>query len=315
MTESRKRFAVLVSESDVSAVRAFNRIYTSRLGLLDAHLAGSFFTLSEARILYEIASSAEPTAAAIARSTKLDPAQVSRTLKRFVERELIETRTTSADGRRQLLFLTSNGQDAFAELEGRTRDAIEKVLYTLPNCRRRRLIEAVEGVTRLFIDEAPHGTTLRSLRSGDLGMVTARQAVLYTREYGWNADYEALVARILAEFHESFDPLREAAWIADMNDSMVGSVFLVAGDEPGAAKLRLLYVEPEARGTGVGGLLVSTCVERARSIGYKRLDLWTSDVLSGARRIYQRAGFQLTQETPKRMFGQNLLSQTWSLAL
>lgn len=146
-------------------------------------------------------------------------------------------------------------------------------------------------------------------------MVTARQAILYAEEYGWNADYEALVARILADFHRSFDPAREAAWIADMDGRMVGSVFLVSGDTPDVGKLRLLYVEPEARGAGVGKMLVAACIERAREVGYERLDLWTNSVLAAARRIYERAGFMLVDEAPHHSFGQGLVGQTWSLAL
>lgn len=156
---------------------------------------------------------------------------------------------------------------------------------------------------------------MRGLRPGDLGLVTARQAILYAEEYGWNADYEALVARILADFHRSFDPAREAAWIADMDGRMVGSVFLVSGDTPDVGKLRLLYVEPEARGAGVGKMLVAACIERAREVGYERLDLWTNSVLAAARRIYERAGFMLVDEAPHHSFGQGLVGQTWSLAL
>ena len=156
---------------------------------------------------------------------------------------------------------------------------------------------------------------LRGLKPGDLGLVTARQAILYTEEYGWNAEYEALVARILADFQQSFDPAREGAWIAEIDGRMVGSIFLVRGDTPDTGKLRLLYVEPDARGAGVGKMLVAACIDRAREVGFRRLDLWTNSILSAARSIYQRAGFELVDETPHHSFGKDLVGQTWSLAL
>jgi len=302
-------------DSDIATLRAFNRTYTARLGLLNAHLDGSPFTLSEARILYELAHRADPTGAAIARALRLDPAQVSRTLKRFVDRGLIETREDPSHGRNQLLSLTAAGRTAFAALDGNTRTAIGTLLDGLPPFRRARLLEAAQTISRVFADDAPATPVLRGLQPGDLGLVTARQAILYAREYGWNVDYEALVARILADFQASFDPAREAAWIADLDGRMAGSIFLVRSDDPAVGKLRLLYVEPEARGTGVGSMLVDACIHRARQVGYKRLDLWTNSVLTAARRLYERAGFQLTDEAAHHSFGQDLIGQTWSLAL
>ena len=302
-------------EQDVATLRAFNRTYTARLGLLNAHLDDSPFTLSEARILYELAHRTDPTGAGIARALGLDPAQVSRTLKRFATRTLVETRDDPAHGRNQLLSLTEAGRTTFAALETNTRTAIGALLDSLPPFRRARLLSAAQSISRIFASDAPARPVLRDLQPGDLGLVTARQAILYAREYGWNADYEALVARILADFQASFDPAREAAWIADLDGRMAGSIFLVRGDDPDAGKLRLLYVEPEARGTGVGTMLVAACVERARQVGYKRLDLWTNSVLTAARRIYERAGFRLVDEAPHHSFGHDLIGQTWSLAL
>ena len=302
-------------ERDVATLRAFNRIYTTRLGLLDARLDKSPFTLSEARILYELAKRARPTAAEIARTLRLDPAQMSRTLKRFAERGLVATHEDPSHARLQLLSLTDAGREAFAALEQNTRAAMGALLDELPPVPRRRLISAAETITHLFGEAAGQPPVLRPLRPGDLGLVTARQAILYAEEYGWNRDYEALVARILADFHSGFDPARDDAWIAEMHDRMVGSIFLVHGDEVGVGKLRLLYVEPEARGAGVGRMLVDACIARARVLGYERLDLWTNSVLSAARRIYERAGFMLTDETPHHSFGQDLIGQTWSLKL
>jgi len=302
-------------EQDVAALRGFNRVYTTQLGLLDAHLDQSPFTLSEARILYELANRTDPTAAEIARALRLDPAQISRTIRRFVNRGLVATRDDPSHGRHQLLSLTEHGRTAFAALEGNTRRAVGALLDGLSPFRRAAMLSAARTMTRIFEEDAASRPVLRGLKPGDLGLVIARQAILYTEEYGWNADYEALVARILADFHRSFDPARDAAWIAEMDGRMAGSIFLVHGDEPDVGKLRLLYVERDARGAGVGKLLVAACVDRARAIGYKRLDLWTNSILSAARAIYQRAGFVLVDETPHHSFGQDLIGQTWSLAL
>jgi DNA-binding MarR family transcriptional regulator/GNAT superfamily N-acetyltransferase len=302
-------------DRDVATLRAFNRTYTARLGLLNAHLDQSPFTLSEARILYELAHRIDPTGAGLARALDLDPAQVSRTLKRFADRGLVETRDDPAHGRHQLLSLTASGRDAFAALEANTRIAIGGLLDALPPARRARLLSAADTIARVFADDAPPRLILRDLRPGDLGLVTARQAILYAREYGWNADYEALVARILADFHGNFDPAREAGWIADMDGRMAGSIFLVKGDAAQVGKLRLLYVEPDARGAGVGAMLVDACIARARAVGYQRLDLWTNSVLTTARRLYERAGFALIDEAPHHSFGKDLVGQTWSLAL
>jgi DNA-binding MarR family transcriptional regulator/GNAT superfamily N-acetyltransferase len=302
-------------ERDIATLRSFNRVYTSRLGLLNAHLDKSPFTLSEARVLYELANRIDPTGAEIARALRLDPAQISRTLKRFADRGLVDAREDLSHGRHQLLSLTHAGKAAFAALEGNTRTAVGALLDELPPFRRARLLSAAGTITRIFEHDAAPFPVLRGLRPGDLGLVTARQAILYTEEYGWNADYEVLVARILADFQQSFDPAREAAWIADMDGRMVGSIFLVRGDTPGVAKLRLLYVEPEARGAGVGKMLVAACIERARAVGYERLVLWTNSILVAARSIYERAGFVLVDEAPHHSFGQDLVGQTWSLSL
>lgn len=301
--------------ADVATLRAFNRTYTRRLGLLEAHLDKSPFTLSEARILYELAHRTDPTGAEIARALDLDPAQISRTLKRFAARGLIAAREDPGHGRHQLLALTAEGRTVFAALESGTKTAISTLLDGLPPFRREGLLAAARAITRIFEDEAPPRPVLRDLRPGDLGQVIARQAILYADEYGWNSEYEALVARILADFDRSFDPAREAAWIADIDGRMAGSIFLVRGDAPDAGKLRLLYVEPAARGAGVGKLLVAACIARAREVGYARLDLWTNSLLAAARHIYEQAGFRLIDEAPHRSFGKDLVGQTWSLAL
>ncbi|MBI1683759.1 bifunctional helix-turn-helix transcriptional regulator/GNAT family N-acetyltransferase [Caulobacter hibisci] len=301
-------------DQDVATLRAFNRVYTSRLGLLDASYDGSPFTLSEARILYELATRTDPTAAEIARALRLDPAQVSRTLKRFSERGLVTARENPAHGRHQWLGLTDDGRAAFAALEANTRASVGSLIEGLHPLHRARLLDAAAAINEVFEGDAPE-VVLRGLQPGDLGLVTARQAMLYAGEYGWNGDYEALVAGIVADFHRNVDPSQDDAWIAEAGGRMVGSIFLVRGDAPGVAKLRLLYVEAEARGLGVGRQLVEACIARARALGYQRLDLWTVSVLTAARRLYERAGFVLTRETPSRQFGHDLVDQVWSLDL
>ena len=296
-------------------MRAFNRVYTNRLGLLNPHLDGSPFTLSEARILYELAHRSAPTAAEIARALHLDRGQISRTLKRFSDRELVEMREDPAHGRQQLLSLTATGRASFDALEGKTQQAVSELLTGLPGFRRKRLIAAAETISAIFEADEKPTVRLRGLAPGDLGRIVERQAILYAQEYGWNQDYEALAARIVADFHQLFDPAREDAWIAEMDDQMVGSIFLVKGEKPTVAKLRLLYVEPDARGVGVGKTLVEACIRRARNLGYERLDLWTNSVLVAARGIYQKAGFELVDEAPHHSFGHDLIGQTWSLTL
>lgn len=304
----------LQHDGDVAALRAFNRLYTTRLGLLDPHYNGGPFTLSEARILFELAHRADLTGAEIARTMNLDPAQVSRTIKRFSQRGLVTARENPAHNRQQWLSLTAEGRAAFDALEARTRASVGGLLDGLKPIQRARLLSATRAITEVF-DGGDGAPILRGLRPGDLGLVTARQAILYAEEHGWNRDYEALVARILADFHAAFDPLKDDAWIAEAGGRMVGSIFLVRGDQPEVAKLRLLYVEPEARGMGVGQRLVETCIARARALGYARLDLWTVTALAPARRLYQRAGFTLVGEAPARRFGHDLVDQTWSLPL
>ncbi|GGH56100.1 GNAT family N-acetyltransferase [Frigidibacter albus] len=304
----------MIPADDIDALRAFNRVYTNRLGLLDTKLDNSPFTLSEARVLYELANRTDLTGAELARTLRMDPGQISRTIKRFVARDLVAARDDPAHGRHQLLSLTDQGRSTYAALEQSTCTAMGALLETLPPVRRDSLRHAAETLTRIFTDTAPPQPVLRGLRPGDLGLVASRQAMLYAQEYGWTAEFEALAARILADFHTNFDPACEDGWIAEIDGQMVGSVFLVRG-EAGAGKLRLLYVEPAARGQGIGDLLVRTCIERARAAGYTRLDLWTNSVLGAARRIYQRAGFVLLEEVPHHSFGHDLIGESWSLAL
>ena len=299
--------------ADIAALRAFNRLYTRRLGLLNARLDDSPFSLTEARVLYELAHRDDPTAAELTRALDLDPAQMSRTLKRFEARGLAETFDHPGGGRSRPIRLTATGRETFASLNRNTEEAIGALLKTLPEGKRRSLLAATAAIGQVF--EPSVGIVLRDMRPGDLGWITHRQAVLYAEEYGWTQDYEALVAQILSDFVRTFDPAREAAWVAEADGRIVGSIFLVKGDQPGVGKLRLLYVEPDTRGAGVGATLVAACIERARAVGYDTLVLWTNSVLTAARKIYERAGFTLVEETPHHSFGHDLVGQTWSLDL
>lgn len=305
----------MIPETQIADLRAFNRLYTRKLGLLNPHLDASPFSLTEARILYELAHRNDPSAAEITRALGLDPAQLSRTLKRFEARGLVATAAHPGGGRSRSIRLTAAGREAFAALERNTHDAIAGLLTDLPPAKRETLFAAAASIRQVF-DAAPVAeVVLRDLRPGDLGWIIHRQAVLYTQEYGWTQDYEALVAKILADFVQSFDPAREAAWIAEIDDRVVGSIFLVRGDAPEVGKLRLLYVEPDTRGRGVGAMLVQACTDRARAVGCRRLELWTNSILVAARRIYQRAGFVLVDEAPHHSFGHDLVGQTWALDL
>lgn len=303
--------------SQVSALRAFNRVYTRKLGLLSGRLDDSPFSLSEARVLYELAHRTEPTAAEIVRELGLDRAQLSRTLKRFAQRGLVKTRTSRAHARRQLLQLTPAGHRAFAALNRRTEKAVTTLLGKLGDFDRHRLLRSTDAIRRVF--ETPAGSrpnfTLRTVQPGDLGWVASRQAKLYADEYGWDWTYEGLVCEIFAEFVKHHDPAREHGWIAEIEGENVGAIFLMRSPDPHVGKLRLLHVEKSARGQGIGRALVAACIAHARTIGLRKLTLWTNSVLVSARRIYEAAGFRLERQSPHHSFGQDLIGETWGLDL
>lgn len=301
----------------VQDVRRFNRFYTRRIGLLEEHLPASDLSLPEGRILYEIAVEGPRTAAAISRALEMDKAQLSRLVARLLDRSLLVSDVDPDNARRRILSLTDAGRAAFAELDRGSEDRTESMLDALPGEQRRRLVGAMHEIEAALagVPAEPASVILRPPEPGDIGWVTSRQAILYAREYGWDWTYEALVARILGEFVTGFDPVREDAWIADRDGRILGSIFLMRGDTPEVARLRLLYVEPDARGLGLGRRLVETCIDRARELGYGRLTLWTNDILTSARHIYEAVGFRLTDRTPHRSFGRDLVGQTWDLDL
>jgi DNA-binding MarR family transcriptional regulator/GNAT superfamily N-acetyltransferase len=299
----------------VSAVRRFNRFYTRQIGLLDERLLKSEFSLTESRVLYELAHRKGLNAADLARFLGLDTGYLSRILKKFEARGFLTRVPSSEDGRQTQLVMTEDGHAAFAPLNQASHQEIGAMLARLTAGEREALVRSMATVERLLGGEEPRVPyILRPLRTGDIGWVIHRQGLLYAQEYGWDESYEVLVAEILSAFVKNFDPKAESSWIAEREGEVVGSVFLVRQSDE-VAKLRLLYVEPSARGLGIGRRLVEECVAFARAKGYRTLTLWTNDILVSARRLYQSAGFTLVGEERHHSFGQDLVGQTWSLAL
>ncbi len=305
---------------DVLAVRGFNRFYTRQIGALHKGLLKSPYTLAEVRVLYELAHHDALTAAGLIALLDLDASYLSRILKRFGQLGFLRKSPSQHDRRAVLLALTPRGRAAFAPLEARSTEEVSAMLDRLPLPQRTKLLAAMKTVeTSLSPEKGNTGSnpafSLRAHRPGDMGWVTHRQAVLYANEYGWNEGFEALVAEITARFIQKFDAERERCWIAETADGRIlGSIFLVKKSKT-VAQLRLLYVEPEARGMGVGHRLVDDCLEFARAQGYKKVVLWTNDILTAARRIYQQKGFVLVNEEKHDSFGHKLIGQFWELAL
>jgi DNA-binding MarR family transcriptional regulator/GNAT superfamily N-acetyltransferase len=314
--ESLKKVAAPTPGAAIAAVRGFNRFYTRQLGLLERGLLGSDFTLTEARVLYELAHRKASTASAIGKDLGLDLGYLSRLLKKFGRRRLIERTRSSSDGRQHQLKLTRKGRDAFEPLDRAAKVQIAGMIDPMTQTQRCELVEAMWKAQRLLrpVDAPAPPYRLRSLRTGDMGWIIHRQAVLYAQEYGWDETYEHLITDILGRFVRDFDAEAERAWVAEAEQKIVGSVFLVRASAT-LARLRLLYVEPEARGLGIGRQLVRECIEFARTRGYQKLSLWTNDVLSSARRIYEAAGFKLIKEEQHHSFGKDLVGQTWELML
>jgi DNA-binding MarR family transcriptional regulator/GNAT superfamily N-acetyltransferase len=300
----------------VAAVRRFSRFYTRQLGLLGEGLLSSEFSLTEARVLYELAHRDAPTATDLCRDLGLDAGYLSRILKAFDRRGLITRTASPRDGRQMLLALTAAGSAAFGPLDRASQEEVLAMLGRLGSEQRRSLVQALRTAEDLLgtrgRSTAP--VILRPHRLGDLGWIARRQAILYAQEYGWDETYEALAAEILAGFVRHHDPQRERSWIAECGEETIGSVFVTRGSDT-VAKLRLLYVEPTARGLGLGRELVDACIDFARSAGYRTLTLWTNDVLVPARRIYQAAGFIRTAAEPHHSFGKDLVGETWDLTL
>jgi len=300
----------------IDAIRRFNRFFTRRIGVLREGLLHTPYSLAEARILFEISHRDDLSASDLSRELGLDPGYLSRILARLERRGLVDKVRSETDGRRRLLSLTSEGKDAFSLLDARSREEVAEMLGELSEEDQRRLLEAmgtIESVlTRGFKFSEPF--FLRQHEPGDMGWVVHRHGVLYSREYGWDERFEALVARIVADFINNYDPAKERCWIAEMGGERVGCVFLVKASDT-VAKLRLLLVEPGARGLGLGTRLVEECIRFARSRRYETLTLWTNSVLEAARHIYEEMGFELVEEEEHHSFGRDLVGQNWELAL
>jgi DNA-binding MarR family transcriptional regulator/GNAT superfamily N-acetyltransferase len=299
----------------VQRVRRFNRFYTRHIGLLNEGLLDSEYSLTEVRVLYELAHRGPMTAVALGQELGLDPGYLSRILKKFESRDLLQKSRSEEDRRQVFLSLTDVGQAAFEPLNQASANQIGAMLSKLSSAEQQKLVQAMALVERLIGGSAPEASyTLRPHRVGDIGWIAHRQGLLYAEEYGWDETFEALVAEIAAAFVRNFDPDWERCWIAERDGEIVGSVFLVRHSNE-IAKLRLLYLEPSARGLGLGRRLVDECITFARAKGYRTLTLWTNDVLAAARGIYQATGFRLVKEEAHRSFGKDLIGQTWDLDL
>ncbi|HEV2010422.1 MAG TPA: bifunctional helix-turn-helix transcriptional regulator/GNAT family N-acetyltransferase [Candidatus Limnocylindria bacterium] len=300
----------------VADVRGFSRFYTRQVGLLRDGYLESPFSLTEARVLYELTNREHAVAAELTKELGLDAGYLSRILASFRRRGLMEKRPSAEDGRRSELRLTKRGRTVFASLDARARDDIGTQLARLAVPDQERLVGAMATVERLLGEPRPSGASyvLREPRSGDYGWVVQRHGAIYAEEYGWNEEFEALVAGIVGKFVEDIDPKRERCWIAERDGENVGCVFAVR-ESAKVAKLRLLLVEPSARGLGIGKRLVDECIAFSRAAGYTKLRLWTNGVLRVARHIYEEAGFELVAEDSHHSFGKDLVGETWDLKL
>jgi DNA-binding MarR family transcriptional regulator/GNAT superfamily N-acetyltransferase len=304
----------------VDTVRRFNRFYTRAIGVLQEGWLDSAFPLTEARVLYELAHREKPTATVVRNSLELDAGYLSRILSAFEKRGLVEKTPSDDDGRQSLLALTDEGRQQFAPLEARTIQQVSGMLEKLSENEQRHLIGAMQTIEKLLAPAekresgAKASYLLRPYQPGDMGWVVHRQGVLYAQEYGYDEQFEALAAEIVAKFIQHYDAKRERCWIAEKDGEVVGSVFLVAKSKT-TAKLRLLFVEPSARGLGIGSRLVGECVRFARQAGYKKMVLWTQSELDAARHIYKQAGFRVLEKERHHSFGKNLVAESWELAL
>ena len=306
-----------ITADQVAAFRRFNRLYTREIGTLGEGLLGSEYSLTEARVLYELAHRKQSVASEIAKDLALDAGYLSRILRKFEDSGLLKRASSSADARQASLSLTSRGKSVFKGLNRRSVTQAREILEHIPPSKRVDLLRSMHTIEESLSSaptKAPY--ILRNHRPGDMGWVVSRHGALYAQEYSWDETFEALVARITADFIDQYNPRRNRCWIAERDGIPLGCIFLVHHPEQSdTAKLRLLLVEPAARGLGLGKALVSECVQFARSAGYRKVTLWTQSILTAAHHIYQQAGFQLINEEPHHSFGHNLIGQTWELTL
>jgi DNA-binding MarR family transcriptional regulator/GNAT superfamily N-acetyltransferase len=311
----------MASQQTIAAVRRFNRFYTRQIGVLRKNYLDSPYSLGEMRVLYELAQNERLTASDIARTLDLDMGYLSRLLRNFEKRGLINRKTSAADARQSHLALTARGRKMFAPMEQRSQQYAASMLAELDGAQQEQIVSAMTTIESLLAgtaaakagDPAPY--ILREPRAGDFGWIVSRHAELYLREYGWAEPFEGLCAQIVADFVNNFDPERERCWIAEINGENVGCVMVVKDDQPDVARLRLLLVDPKARGLGLGARLVDECVRFARAKGYAKITLWTHSVLSAARHVYEGAGFKLTSSEPRRSWGKDVVAEFWDLEL
>jgi DNA-binding MarR family transcriptional regulator/RimJ/RimL family protein N-acetyltransferase len=304
------------ADRKIDAIRRFNRFYTRQIGLLQEHLATSPLSLTEARVIYELAHQDRTTATRLAQELGLDAGYLSRILRAFQRQGLIEKRASATDGRQALLLLTRRGRRAFEALDAGARSEVTGMLEGLAEDAQARLVAAMSVIEQVLQaqPEARANYLLRPHQPGDLGWIVQRHGAFYAQEYGWNEEFEGLVASIAGKFLREFDPKRERCWIAEKDGENVGSVLLVRRSAT-IAQLRLLLVDPKARGLGIGARLVDECSRFARLVGYRKIMLWTDSQLHAARSIYEKAGYRLTREEPHHSFGHDLVGQTWTLTL
>ena len=303
----------------IEALRSFNRFYTRRIGALDEGLLNTRYTLAQARVLFELGKRKGASAGELAGALGLDPGYLSRIVQGFRAAGLVSRKKSAEDGRRATLSLTARGRRQFKTLDQRSRNEASALLATLPAASRTRLVASLADAQSMLSGEERRPAArvvIRPYRLGDIGWAIERHARVYAAEYGWNAEFEALVAKLFARFASEHDPASERCWIAELDGERAGCVFVVRNDEDRSmAQLRCLLVDPKARGFGIGRKLVARCIAFARSAGYPKMMLWTNDVLVSARRIYEAAGFRLAKEEPHRSFGHDLVGQFWVLDL
>ncbi|MEP6839730.1 MAG: helix-turn-helix domain-containing GNAT family N-acetyltransferase [Bradyrhizobium sp.] len=304
------------TDQQIAAVRAFNRFYTRKLGIIEPKLLDSPWTLQEARIIYELSERQTCTATDLAYALSLDAGYLSRTLRDLQQRQIVARKPSKADRRATELTLTAKGRETYAELDSRSRNVVGTLLGRLDDGERAAVVHAMTTIEQALEPSAqkPASFLLRSHRPGDIGWVVSRHGALYAQEYGWDISFEALVAEIAAQFIKSFDPSCEHCWIAEVGGEPVGSIFLVKATDK-IAKLRLLLVDEKARGLGVGRALTGQCIRFAREAGYTSITLWTQSILVAARGIYQRAGFRRVAEDKHHSFGVDLVGETWEMDL
>lgn len=302
-------------QNEISEVRAFNRFYTGQIGILDSGHLQTRFTLGEARLIWEVARCGTTSAAELARIMQLDPGQLSRMVAKLRSEGYLELTPNPRDRRQSDISLTREGQIASVALDAASNEVIERLLDTVPAERRAALVAAMRTIRQVLGDGAERGPViLRANRIGELGWLIHRQGLLYNQQFGWNGDFEAMIARIYNEYHFAPDAPPKALWVAEQNGTIAGSIFCMPSDGiNGSAQLRMLYVEPEARGQGIGRMLVEQCVRFARDSGYERMRLWTHSIQEVARRTYAGAGFQIIESEPHQSFGKDLVSEIWEL--